>query len=548
MTRRSLLGLVGTGVVAIGLPAGLSSCSSGQAAAPPPTGALSSAELAKVIPSYLPREVVPPDIPSVDGSTPGFTTMPAELVTSVPTPPGSGGKYTAMSPAWWAVPPGLAKNSYYQAVNEALGTTIDFQVSDGSAYADKLQAVLASPKDVPDWVVMPSWNIPTRFQQGVGALFTDLTDHLAGDKVKKYPNLAALPSEAWKFCVFNGRLYALPFPGGSLNAAIFYRKDLFDSLGLAMPTSLEEFTEVAKAATDPSKNRWGLEDPWDNGSPFLFRNGADWFLRDGKLVSRFETEEYRQSLEWTASLFAAGVVHPDSVAGDQSGSKDRFESGQSLIAADGAGGWPEALARVRPSNPTYDQQPIDFFPVDGEQPWIPRVAPANIFSFLKKTDDEAKIAEMLAVADFIAAPFGTTEQVLVNYGVEGQHFTRDAAGAPELTDLGQREVTTTYGFLVGAPVANARVQFPDYVRDSTAYEQRMAPFMADPVFYGQQIQDPPEYSSLGKPFVDLAKDICRGRKGMKDLDAAVKTWRDSGGDELRAYREGFLTGDEPANT
>src|SRR5699024_11727336 len=87
-------------------------------------------------------------------------------------------------------PPGLGENAYYDAVNERLGATLDFQVSDGNAYADKVQTVLASPKDVADWMVIPSWNIPTRFIEGVGNVFQDLTDHLAGDAIHDYPNLA----------------------------------------------------------------------------------------------------------------------------------------------------------------------------------------------------------------------------------------------------------------------------------------------------------------------------------------------------------------------
>ncbi|WP_432534766.1 extracellular solute-binding protein [Kineococcus arenarius] len=542
--RRSVLGTVAAGTALAALPGGLAACTSSEGAgAPPLEGPLSEAELAAVLPAYQPLTLVEPDIPGVDGSTPGYTTMPATLVKAVDGVPGSGGTYTAMTPAWWTSPPGLGSNAYYEAVNEALGATVEFQVTDGVTYGDKLQAVLASPDDVPDWVVIPTWNVPPRFDQGVTALFADLTDHLAGDKVLKYPNLANLPTDAWKYCVFNGRLYGLPYPGELVGNAIFYRRDIFGQLGLAAPTSPDELLQVAKDATSESARRWGAEDLWD-GAQMMFGSGADWHLQDGKLLSRFETEAYRNALEWNRELFASGAVHPDAVAGNTQQGKDRFESGQTLIGYDGLGGWHEALARVLPSNPTFEQHPLDWFGPDGGDPILFKGQPVSIFSFIKKTDDTAAIEEMLSLANFIASPFGSEEFQLVNYGVEGVTFERDASGAPTLNDRGLNEVTSTYGFLVNAPIVNAKVQFPQYVRDFCEWMARQAPHVTEPVFYGQQIQDPSQYSSLGKPFDDLAKDIARGRKDMSALDEAITTWRNSGGDELRAYREKFLTGDE----
>ena len=544
LPRRSVLGMAGAGAAIVALPGALSACSSGEdGATPPAEGPLSAAELAAVLPTYRALTLVEPDIPGVDGSTPGYTTVPTTLVKAVPETPGKGGTYTAMSPAWWTTPPGADENAYFQAVNEALGATIDFQIADGNTYIDKLQAVLASPKNVPDWVVIPTWNVPPRFQQGVSALFADLTDHLAGDKVLKYPNLANLPTDSWQYCVFNGRLYGLPYPGELVGNAIFHRRDLFGQLGLAAPTSADELIQVAKDATSESARRWGAEDLWD-ASQMMFGAGADWHLRDGKLLSRFETQNYRDALEWTTELFASGAVHPDAVAGNTQQAKDRFEAGQSLIMYDGLGGWHEALARVLPSNPAFDQQPLEWFGPDGGAATLFKGQPVSIFSFIKKTDDTAAIEEMLALANFIASPFGSEEYQLVNYGVEGVTFERDASGAPTLNERGSTEVTSTYGFLVSPPTVNAKVQFQQYVRDFCEWMARQAPNVTEPVFYGQQIQDPGQYSSLGKPFDDLAKDIVRGRSDISALDGAVKEWRNSGGDDLRAYREKFLTGDE----
>ncbi|PYI40201.1 sugar ABC transporter substrate-binding protein [Arthrobacter psychrolactophilus] len=538
--RRSFLGLAGISAVALSTAGLLTSCGKGAGTAQVTSSSGLAESVAKVVPSFIPMDLVTPDIASVNGSTPGYVTIPDKLVKSVTEVPGKGGKYKAMTPAWWTVPPALADNSYYQAVNKAIGATVDFQVNDGNSYGDKIQTVLASPKDVPDWVVIPSWNLPPRFSQAVTSVFEDLSPHLAGDKIKKYPNLANLPTAAWKYGAFAGGLYGLPYPSTLITDAFFYRKDVFTELGLEAPKTADEYISIAKELTDPAKKRWGSEDVW-SGAQIMFGVAPKWKLVDGALVNKIETDEYRAALEWIAKLFASGAVHPDAVAGNQQQSKSRFESGASLMASDGLGSWHESLGRVLPTNPKYDMAPMDFFAPDGGDPTLFRGSPASIFSFIKKNSDSAKIEEMLSLANFFAAPFGTEENQLINYGVEGVHFTKDSQNIPQSTDKGLAEVTSTYSFLVSPPVVNSKVQYPGYVKTASEWEARQAPFVVEEQFFGLQIEEPNKFGSLGKPFDDLAKDIARGRKKISDLDTEIATWKKNGGDELREFYTGFLS-------
>ena len=539
VNRRSFLGLMGGVAVAASIPAALTACSSEEATAQITSSSDLGANISNLIPNYYPIDLLTPDISSVNGSTPGFTSLPATFARSVASTPGKGGTYTAMSPAWWTVPPSLPGNSYYAAVNKELGATVNFQVNDGNTYGDKIQTVLASPKDVPDWVVIPGWNLPPRFGQAAENLFTDLSEYLAGDKVKKYPNLANLPTDAWKFSVFNGGLYGLPYPGTQLNDALFFRADLFEEMGLQQPTSAAEYLEVAKEATDESKGRWGSEDIW-TGAKIMHGVVPKWKEVDGKLQNALESDEYRAALEWTAKLFASGAVHPDAVAGNSQMGKARFESGATLMTGDGLGGWHEALARVLPTNPKFRMQAMEYFAPDGGKPVLFKASPASIFSFIKKNEDPAKIEEILALADYLAAPFGTVENQLITNGVEGVHYDLDAQNVPQATDKGRTEVTSTYAFLVSPPISNSLVQYTGYVKERSDWEARQAPNVQEALFFGMQIQEDTKFASLGKPFDDLSKDIIRGRKSMADLDSALATWKKSGGDELRDFYAGFL--------
>lgn len=538
LDRRSFLGFLAVGAGVVGVPSLLTGCSTGGGGPVAEPGTVTAANL----PTYVPIEYVKPDFPGVNGSTAGYASIPEELVTAFEAPPGAGGTYTAMTPLWSTIP-STQGNAYFEAVNEALGTTVEFQISDGNTYGDKLAAVLASAKDVPDWVCVPTWNVPPRFSQAVDALFQDLTPFLAGDKVKKYKHLANLPTDAWRFCVFNDRLYGLPFPGEVINNAIFHRADIFAELGIdAAPTTAMELLELAEEVTDPGKKRWGVNDMWVAANMMFAVPSADrWKLDDsGKLIHRIETEEYRAALDWQVKLYESGAVHPDAVADRPEAAKPNFESGAVLITTDGVGGWHEALGRMQAANPDYDQRPFPFFAAEGGDPVLWKGAPANIFSFLKKTDDTARIEELLAVADFLASPFGTEEFQLVNYGVEGTHYTLDEDGLPVATERAAAEVAQSYIFLVDPPVVNAKVQYPGFVEAFCTWMADAAQYLAEEPFYGMQISEPAQYAALKAPFEDLEKDIARGRKTMADLDEAVATWRSSGGEELRAFYQDIL--------
>ena len=84
------------------------------------------------------------------------------------------------------------------------------------------------------------------------------------------------------------------------------------------------------------------------------------------------------------------------------------------------------------------------------------------------------------------------------------------------------------------------MQYPGYVEASSTWQAAASEFVTEPVFFGQQISEPQQYASIAQPFVDLEKDISRGRKSLSDLDAAIATWKSAGGDELRTFYQDIL--------
>ena len=541
--RRTFLTLLAAGAGVAAAAPMLASCSSSSTAssAGTKTGSIQSGDkLANLVPTFKAANYVQPELPSVNGSAAGYLSYPTSPVKSVPTVPGKGSSFTAMTPAWWAIP--RSDNAFYKAVNAELGASIKFNVVNGNDYGTKIAAIFAS-KRVPDILCLPLWEgvKPQNFSGYVGALFEDLTPYLAGDISAKWPNLANLPTRAWEFSVFNGKLYGLPFPGGLIADVLFYRDDLFKQLGVEPPKSADDWLALAKEVTDAKKGRWACGDVFEEcrrmyGVPFK------WERQNGKLLYQYETDAYAAAVEFNRKLYAGGYVHPDVVAKNTATSKDLFESGKFLMYEAGIGGWHEALERQRPSNPTFSMAPFPPFAADpAKKPIYWAADPAGIMGFVKKGLGKDKVEEILGLMNYIAAPYGTHEYDLLTNGPRGVDSKTSDTGVPQLTDQGKKEVTYTYSFLVGRPDIVSEPLYPDYVKANHSWQVSAAAYLSKGVLDGLNVEEPPKYASLYKQFDDKLQDILRGRAPMTDLATAVSTWQKNGGNALRDFYEKQLS-------
>ncbi|MTE21238.1 extracellular solute-binding protein [Streptomyces sp. TRM43335] len=535
-SRRTFLASTAVAAAVVGGVPLLSACSS-EGGGGGKGGTTTKKDAAKLLPTYRASRVVEPDIPSENGSRPGFTGKAepyAQLPASVPEKLGKGGKVTIMSPLWGTPP--KKDCAYYRAVDEATGVTVDWQTQDGNTYGEKLGAVLAS-SGIPDMVVIPSWEMQGKIPSAIDSRFADLGSYLSGDNVEKYPNLAAIPTEAWRMSIFSGKLKGLPLPSGAVDIVIpYYRQDIFEDKGWEVPTSAQGFMDLAKEITAPRAKVWACEDmKWTAFNVFgaLPDKPYCWEWQGEKLVHRIETDNYLEALEWTRKLYAAGVVHPDAMAvrGDAG---TRFTAGQSMMTNDGNAKWYGWTFEQREQNPDFRVSGMDIFGHDGGDPRLYFANPAGIWAFVNRKASKETVEECLAIANFAAAPYGTRENRLVRYGVEGTHYTLED-GVPTKTPQGVTETQDTYFFTAGSEAVAAFPDYPQIVRDWCAWQQRMGAFMKKPLLYGMQVREPNRWANLGDQFEDLEDDVVRGRKKISDMQRAIEDWRKAGGDELRDW-------------
>ncbi|AZP20748.1 extracellular solute-binding protein [Streptomyces aquilus] len=544
-SRRSFLAstAVATAAVAGGMPL-LAACGGSEGGSR--EGTTSGKNAKKILPAYVASNVVQPDIPSKNGSAMGFTSKldVAGLKTSVPKKLGKGGKVTVMSPFWGSPP--KQGNPYYTSMNDLIGVDVEWRNQDGNTYDQKLGAVLAS-SDVPDMVVVPGWNMMGKIPSAIISKFADLGPYLSGDKIKEYPNLAAIPSDAWQRSIFGGKLRGLPMPAGYVgNIVPLYRQDIFEKEGYEIPRSADDFMALCKDITNARAKRWACGDmKWTAFSNFGVLGGGEkplwWNLVDGKLINRIETPQYLEAIEWTRKLFAAKVVHPNFELGKgQIGDPaPMFAAGEFLIWNNDISNWYGQQASLATQNPDVKVWGMDIWGHDGGNPTLYATMPANIFAFINKKASESVIRDALAVANVTAAPYGTKEWMMTNYGVEGTHYTLKD-GVPVKTDKGNNEVINAY-VMVASPAATiAHPDLPDYTRAMVEWQQRMGAFTKKSSFWGLQITEPSRYTNLATDFEQLEDDIIRGHKKISDMQQAISDWKSKGGDKLRDWYKKLL--------
>ncbi|WP_327351351.1 extracellular solute-binding protein [Streptomyces sp. NBC_01304] len=547
-SRRTFLAssAVVAAAVAGGVPL-LSACSGSEGT--DNEGTTTGKKLKDLLPAHVATKGITPDIPSKNGSAAGFTkALPADqLVTSVPKKLGKGGELSVMAPLWGTSP--KQGNAYWKAMDDAIGVRVKWQNQDGVTYGQKLGAVLAS-SDVPDIVVVPGWELQGKIPSAISNKFADLGPHLSGDKVKKYANLAAVPTAAWQRSVFGGKLRGIPMPlEASPGIAPFYAADRFKEKGYEVPRTTQEFYDLCKEINAPKSKVWACGDmTWAAWGFFgvLPEKPLYWKLEGDKLVNRYETDEYLEALAWSRSLYSAGFVHPD-IKAEREDAGNLLASRKLWMYNANIQDWYGKTVVQRVDNPDFQMAAMDYFAHDGGDPTLYMAQPSDFWCFVNEKADKKTVQDALALANFCAAPWGSKEQRLKAYGVEGVHHT--------LTDdvlvkngQGNNEVFATYEYVGSPPPFRAWPDHPDVVKGVVEWQQRQGPFLKKPLFHGMQIAEPNRYAELNAQFEDTEKDIVRGRKKVSDMQQMVSDWRSGGGDKLRDWYKKLLdeTGDSAA--
>jgi putative aldouronate transport system substrate-binding protein len=542
--RRFLVSAAG---IALGVPL-LAACApqaaTPSAARPSTVAATSGASGNAVFPTFAAAQSGPkPDYPA---SGPmyddGFNGYPANPVKALPAdPPGTGGTVNIMSIQLFPPPTVYEQNPAWQAVNKALNATVKYEIVTSADYPVKLATVMAS-NDLPDLLYMytrPGASSTLAAAAGVPQFLqsqaADLTPYLAGDAAKDYPNLAAIPTQAWKNagCAYQGHLYMIPIhrylPAFMwLKNASVYDKEFGADY---VPRNADDFKRILQALTRPNEDFYGISAAqqttmWVPQFAQLFGAPNGWRLEsDGKLTKDWETPEYRETVGWVRDLYAAGVFHPNSTS-FASGviARGQFSAGKFGIWLDPINGWQDAWRQALQSSQPFDVHMIPPFPAhDGGKPQH-FVTGGHLWATAVKKGSPDRVKEMLRIMNWLAAPFGSQEDQLLTFGVSGTDYTLDSKGNPTLTQQGNADAnyvpwkyTTQHPFVFYTP------DIPSYAQVMSDAEKAVIPAaVSDPSFGQVSLTNFTKGFNLTQTMTDGLTDIVVGRRPLSDFDQLVK--------------------------
>jgi putative aldouronate transport system substrate-binding protein len=408
--------------------------------------------------------------------------------------------------------------------------------------------------DLPDimHIFLGITNAPPGVTEFIKAECADLTPYLAGDAVKDYPNLAAIPTYAWQnsLSVIDGHLYQWPIhrylPGAAPDGGYFFKNnEVYDSvIGKDyVPKDADDLKRVFKELNQPQNGVWAIGNiaSINYGLPgYLQMFGAplNWSLdRSGKLTRALETEEYKAAVGYLRDIWAAGYLWAD--APGSTDSRSNLVAGKFIMSVEGFGNswndfWRRGLTLVKPPK---HFKPLDpFRATAGDKP-VSYLTPGGYSSsnVMKKASPD-RIRELLRIIDWLSSPFGSQEDMLLHYGIQGQDFTMDDKGNPIPTPDGlMRAGYVPWQYLGQHPYVQYQSDLPNYASISFDVEQKLVTVgILDPTL---QYYSKTRYSSQGiqaqQTFSDAINEIILGHRPLSDFAGLVQTWRSSAGDQIR---------------
>lgn len=533
LTRRTLLGAAGLAAAGV---AGLASCSTDTDPVDP-SGEPVAAGASVQLPTFRGADLVKPDLPATDyGAQPGFYHYPADPPAFFDGKvPGEGGELATLSIINRTIPQN-SDNPYWVELQKRLGVTLKPQGSLPDGYTAKFSTVIAGG-DLPDTVQIIPDTVP-HLPALLEAEFADLTEFVSGDAIKDYPALAAIPTNSWRSTIHNNKIYAVPLQRSALMWVGTARMDLLQKRGLpTQPKDGDELTELYRGLTDTNEGTFALALP-DWVLAFICQcTGAPngWIEEAGSFTRDYETDQYKQALGIVASFWKEGLFHPDSYVGSGAKASEWLHNGVvNGLVLQGSWAWHKASTRE-----LVPEAEVSWFSPpqwDGGAGAKSYVGPGIFSTTVLKKASPDRIREALRVMDWLAAPFGSAESTFLTYGVEGRDHDLDGS-TPVLNDRGRSEVWGTWYTSFRPQVHFSAIR--DVVDDGYHSEATLLKDgVPNPTIGRYSATAQSTTAGLDRTIAAIASDIITGRKELSAWDDAVSTWRDKGGDDIRAeYQE-----------
>ena len=236
-------------------------------------------------------------------------------------------------------------NRLTEWMEEQTNVKITWQLVPAADKEQKLNLMLASGEGLADAIMggVPNPILVDYADQGVLVSITDIIDTQAvnlQEALNKVDGLRDVMTAP------DGEIYSMPSISFSIGnqypRRMWVNQPWLDKLGLAVPTTTDEFADMLRAFRDDDPNGNGTTDiipmmgsknGWhDNAERFLmnsfvqFSEGNPYFVNNGVIEAVYNKEEYREGLRYLNMLVKEGLYDPATYTQELTVFKQVFEN------------------------------------------------------------------------------------------------------------------------------------------------------------------------------------------------------------------------------
>lgn len=267
----------------------------------------------------------------------------------------------------------------------------------------------------------------------------------------------------------DGNIYQIP-KNQELKAAEFWwiRQDWLDKLNLKAPTTVDELHDVLYAFRNEDPNGNGLKDEiplfdragWKQPDEYLYLwdTSLEFYPRDGKMKYEPLEENFKTGVSNMIKWYQEGLIDPEIFT--------RGASSRDTLLGGDLGGCTHDWVSTANYNSTL-QETIPGFQM------VAIVPPADQNGVVKERVSRypgvgwgisSQCKDPVTVIKFMDYFFTEEGSDLMNWGIEGDTFTRDADGSKHFTDTVLQSELTPIGYLrsIGAQYRIGMCQDGDY--------------------------------------------------------------------------------------
>ena len=380
--------------------------------------------------------------------------------------------------------------------------------------------------------------------------------------------LTGVSQDSWKACSgADGKIYGIPYKypyPSEISTFMVCRMDLMEQAGITeVPTTIDQFYDCLKALkakfgdeyiifTGPFRVASETSVSWDIPQSITSAFGiySDWMLDDnGKLIYMTEHENFPKMMEFFSKLMSEGLIDKDWAVNNTTTVNEKLSSGKAIIACSNRTGT-MVTTPVMMSELGLTKEQIGYIgalsDAEGNCKYMKTEAINQITCILKSAKNAAHVVNWINIKQ--------QNQLFLNIGVEGVHFTYDQDGSiSPINPIFAEQRGNSYWYNNSTDEAAFAKQWPARVRKADAMwwpfsevtiktNQEHPEIFVDNTFaFMPALQNYSKYNqSLFKSTSDFMLQLIAGTKTLeKDFDAFKSDWAVNGGEDVRAEMQGW---------